>query len=468
MQVMMAPDSNQDTERSEMIMTFSKPQTMSKPMFMEDAEETIRFQVRSIKDNEEVKQYTREEFKEEMDDDGNIIDSRPAERHVTFEQSQENDEPEIIQHEIHNPEPIQDHGGNNMETSDDDDPYNEAINQEEHEHDRQVDMAMEDRINRYRVLSIRSNQENSIHEVQSSIGNISQHIPNIAAFHESALMRNSSQEASDDEELESMLIDYSKSLEERIDAVKNEFISTVISTKRQILFTKRDLKRQIREYEKKAKEEYERIRVKNEMLQENKRKLLKMQSDNEDIIDLDIGGTHQITTTRATLCRFKNSGLAAMFSGKFPLKCNGDRVFMDRDGEPFCKLVSYLRTGNLPTIPDKQQYHLFKNEMEYWQIPFDVNEEEKLQELPYAVKFDSSWCAPTLELDASHKIVKKNIPNHGIVFCSHPFDEEYNYQEFKVVITEPSRTKSHLFIGVVDKSKYRNEFLTSTFWRDSP
>lgn len=50
----------------------------------------------------------------------------------------------------------------------------------------------------------------------------------------------------------------------------------------------------------------------------------------------------------------------------------------------------------------------------------------------------------------------------------HPFDDEYNFQEFRVVITEPSRTKSHLFIGVVDKSKYRKEFLTSTFWRDSP
>jgi hypothetical protein len=28
--------------------------------------------------------------------------------------------------------------------------------------------------------------------------------------------------------------------------------------------------------------------------------------------------------------------------------------------------------------------------------------------------------------------------------------------------------KSHLFIGVVDKSKYRPEYLVSTFWRDAP
>ena len=64
---------------------------------------------------------------------------------------------------------------------------------------------------------------------------------------------------------------------------------------------------------------------------------------------------------------------------------------MDRDGEPFCKLVSYLRTGKLPTITDKQQYHLFKQEMEYWQIPFDTSEEEKINEKSFNTKFDAAW-----------------------------------------------------------------------------
>jgi len=73
-----------------------------------------------------------------------------------------------------------------------------------------------------------------------------------------------------------------------------------------------------------------------------------------------------------------------------------------------------------------------------------------------------------LQLELNQKVVKKNGPNHGIIFCSHPFDEEYNYVEFKVTIIQPARTKSHLFIGAVDRSKYRKEFLTSTFWRDSP
>lgn len=65
-------------------------------------------------------------------------------------------------------------------------------------------------------------------------------------------------------------------------------------------------------------------------------------------------------------------------------------------------------------------------------------------------------------------MIQKDGLNHGIIFCSNPFNKEYNYAEFKVCITAPARTKSHLFIGVVDKSKYRKEYLTSTFWRDSP
>ena len=32
----------------------------------------------------------------------------------------------------------------------------------------------------------------------------------------------------------------------------------------------------------------------------------------------------------------------------------------------------------------------------------------------------------------------------------------------------PSKNKSHLFVGVVDKRYYKKEHLVSTFWKDSP
>jgi hypothetical protein len=68
--------------------------------------------------------------------------------------------------------------------------------------------------------------------------------------------------------------------------------------------------------------------------------------------------------------------------------------------------------------------------------------------------FDAQWCAPTLKLELNQRVIQKDGHNHGIIFCSNPFNKEYNYAEFKVNITAPARTKSHLFIGVVDKSKY--------------
>lgn len=69
---------------------------------------------------------------------------------------------------------------------------------------------------------------------------------------------------------------------------------------------------------------------------ENKKRLESMYSPPESIIDLDIGGTHKITTTKTTLCASPNSTLAAMFSGRHQIPTHNGRVFIDRDGETFC------------------------------------------------------------------------------------------------------------------------------------
>lgn len=62
----------------------------------------------------------------------------------------------------------------------------------------------------------------------------------------------------------------------------------------------------------------------------------KMYQPEGSIIDLDIGGTHKITTTRSTLTSRSDSTLAAMFSGRHQLSTHNGRVFIDRDGETFC------------------------------------------------------------------------------------------------------------------------------------
>lgn len=91
------------------------------------------------------------------------------------------------------------------------------------------------------------------------------------------------------------------------------------------------------------------------------------------IIDLDIGGTHKITTTRSTLSNARDSTLAAMFSGRHKLSMHNGRVFIDRDGETFCLVIQYLRNGKLPLFDNKLKENAFYEELDYWQISLDHN-----------------------------------------------------------------------------------------------
>ena len=63
---------------------------------------------------------------------------------------------------------------------------------------------------------------------------------------------------------------------------------------------------------------------------------------------------------------------------------------------------------------------------------------------------------------------KKNSPSHGVVFCKTGLDEYNPYIEYKVKINIQYKEKSQLFIGLVDKSKYKLSNLSSKLWRDSP
>ncbi len=64
--------------------------------------------------------------------------------------------------------------------------------------------------------------------------------------------------------------------------------------------------------------------------------------------------------------------------------------------------------------------------------------------------------------------LKKNSSSHGVVFCKTGLDEYNPYIEYKVKININYKEKSQLFLGLVDKSKYKLSFLSSKLWRDSP
>ena len=133
-----------------------------------------------------------------------------------------------------------------------------------------------------------------------------------------------------------------------------------------------------------------------------------------DILELNIGGTHEITTTRATLTKYKNSALAVFFSGQSPLPVFfsgqsplpkfGDKIFIDRDGEQFVNLVNFLRTGKFPILKNREEEIKFNDELNFWKT--SVHEKKIFVK---HFKFDLDWCAPTLNLSEDNLILKKII-----------------------------------------------------------
>ena len=67
----------------------------------------------------------------------------------------------------------------------------------------------------------------------------------------------------------------------------------------------------------------------------------------EKIVTLNVGGS-KYTTTLSTLTKYPDSMLGAMFSGRHALVQQEDgSYFIDRDGETFSYILSYLRDSNI-------------------------------------------------------------------------------------------------------------------------
>lgn len=107
----------------------------------------------------------------------------------------------------------------------------------------------------------------------------------------------------------------------------------------------------------------------------------------DDIIEIDVGGTHTITSSKKTLMKFEGSVLEAMFSGRHTLTKHNGKIFIDRDGQTFLHVVNYLRTGMKPPFKigaDRvlvyfmgrevsEEERMFYRELDFWQLPKPEN-----------------------------------------------------------------------------------------------
>ena len=87
------------------------------------------------------------------------------------------------------------------------------------------------------------------------------------------------------------------------------------------------------------------------------------------VINLNVGG--QIyTTSLATLTKYSESMLGAMFSGRFAAqKDSNGNYFIDRDGALFPYVLDFLRNGELQVLENSHEFGSLLKEAEFFQIP---------------------------------------------------------------------------------------------------
>lgn len=90
--------------------------------------------------------------------------------------------------------------------------------------------------------------------------------------------------------------------------------------------------------------------------------------NNSETVVLEVGN-HLYKTTIGTLKKIPNTYFSAMLSGKYPLMRQADgSFFIDRDGQHFGSILSFMRSGYLVKPRDRRECKEILLEAEYYNL----------------------------------------------------------------------------------------------------
>jgi hypothetical protein len=181
--------------------------------------------------------------------------------------------------------------------------------------------------------------------------------------------------------------------------------------------------------------EGERAKMKAEVEAYNaeKQKMKPFEVNDDDIIDLNVGG-QKLTTTRSTLCQVEGSLLASMFSGRWEDGLKRDKdgaIFFDFNQQHFVIILDYLRARKIatpenpipvPKVPEEQAEH-FNDLVQYLGLNEEIiptpeilpSEKFNLHSAGVAVQEGGKIACNSVSSVGHGYVLGENVNQHGIV-----------------------------------------------------
>ncbi|KAK3535669.1 hypothetical protein QTP70_019727 [Hemibagrus guttatus] len=146
-------------------------------------------------------------------------------------------------------------------------------------------------------------------------------------------------------------------------------------------------------------------------------------------VHIDVGG-HMYTSSLATLTKYPDSRISRLFNGTEPIVLDSlkQHYFIDRDGEIFRYILSYLRTSKLLLPEDFKEFQLLYEEARYYQLSPMVKELERWkQEREQRRKGQPCEClvvrvtpdlGERIALSGDKALIEEIFPETGDVMCN--------------------------------------------------